>query len=529
MRLGSARLEPYEDGWRIVCSVDLQGVTADWWIAVETAAAASLDVSAAPFLSVATLLASRHGEDLYIEQPVSSRHVHNCRAAARIFAGWWGWHVPQFDAVEYREREPLQSGRTGLLFTRGVDSTSVLLQGLSGEGPQPDVLIFVDELERSFSRVTEARNLADIRTMAAMVELPVARVRTNLRQIAEQWIRWEDAHGAVLLGTALALGGHLSTIVIAPTNPIHVDAPFGSTPFLDPCWSTDRTAVVAADPLSTRSERMHRVAQRRDLLPLIKLCWQGDQRGNCGRCRKCLVAASALVAVNEAKAIPLMFDTSPTVDAIRRLPPTRSRTVLELIDTLDAAASANADPGFVISLRDAWREFVAKTQAAAAATNAPVKEDDADYMHQLCLSDPDHQRPITWCVVDDHLPQLSGLAWSLSSHWGPGLVSLSVGSPPMPPPDATSRMLRSATVRCWWSSGTALDEVRLRESLDHGCVPLQFMDPHEATALRATLPLDLAVIVRSVDEVPQGRPDETACESIWFAAIRAVVTQAVTA
>jgi hypothetical protein len=434
MRLGSARLEPYEDGWRIVCSVDLQGVTADWWIAVETAAAASLDVSAAPFLSVATLLASRHGEDLYIEQPVSSRHVHNCRAAARIFAGWWGWHVPQFDAVEYREREPLQSGRTGLLFTRGVDSTSVLLQGLSGEGPQPDVLIFVDELERSFSRVTEARNLADIRTMAAMVELPVARVRTNLRQIAEQWIRWEDAHGAVLLGTALALGGHLSTIVIAPTNPIHVDAPFG-----------------------TRSERMHRVAQRRDLLPLIKLCWQGDQRGNCGRCRKCLVAASALVAVNEAKAIPLMFDTSPTVDAIRRLPPTRSRTVLELIDTLDAAASANADPGFVISLRDAWREFVAKTQAAAAATNAPVKEDDADYMHQLCLSDPDHQRPITWCVVDDHLPQLSGLAWSLSSHWGPGLVSLSVGSPPMPPPDATSRLLRGHGTARHASAGSRRD------------------------------------------------------------------------
>ena len=94
LQLGLTRLERRGDEWFVVCPTSLLGEETDWWIAVETAFVGALDVSVAPFLSVATLLAARHGQDIEIAERVADVHVTDCRAAATILHEWWGWRVP---------------------------------------------------------------------------------------------------------------------------------------------------------------------------------------------------------------------------------------------------------------------------------------------------------------------------------------------------------------------------------------------------------------------------------------------------
>jgi hypothetical protein len=538
LQLGSTRLERRADEWFVVCPAELLGETTEWWISVETAFVGALDVSPAPFLSVATLLAARHGQDIEIVEPVAEVHVANCRAAAAILHEWWGWRIPQIRSVPttadqaatesvFDESRPDDS-LTGLLFTRGVDSTSVLLQGLEGDGPRADLLIFVDGIEPVYSPLTSAQNWRDIVAVADTLGLPVARLHTNLRTVAERWIRWEDAHGAVLIGTALALGRSLTSLLIAPTSPATGTAAFGSHPELDPLWSTAHTTVVAADPRGSRVDRLRRIVRRPEMLRTLKFCWASDQRGNCGRCRKCLMTASAFVAIGETTLIPVVFDAPLSVAAIRALPSNPSTLMAEVLAALRTSTPAPAERAFVDLLCDAWQDVMDRCAAAGNAnlTDAPSHGAIAIDAHALCLTDVDHVRANRWCLIDTYSEGHCRLAWKLSTNWGPGLVSLAVGEPLAPPPAVAQRMMQTAIARCWWSDGDRLDLDRALAALQAGCVPFQVMSPDRAHVVRCGLPASARGLVLGLDQIESGWPTDADLESHWYAAVRIALHQA---
>jgi hypothetical protein len=89
-------------------------------------------------------------------------------------------------------------------------------------------------------------------------------------------------------------------------------------------------------------------------------------------------------------------------------------------------------------------------------------------------------RPVAWCILDWASERTAALADMLAAKWGPGLCY----QPGVPwahperravlPKTAASRMLRAARTRVWWSASDLLDGERVMESLEHGCLPLQF-------------------------------------------------------
>jgi hypothetical protein len=90
------------------------------------------------------------------------------------------------------------------------------------------------------------------------------------------------------------------------------------------------------------------------------------------------------------------------------------------------------------------------------------------------------ERPVAWCVLDRASERTAALADLLAAKWGPGLCYQS-GVPwadgerrAVLPRTAASRMLRAARTRVWWSERDLLDGERVMESLEHGCLPLQF-------------------------------------------------------
>jgi hypothetical protein len=91
-----------------------------------------------------------------------------------------------------------------------------------------------------------------------------------------------------------------------------------------------------------------------------------------------------------------------------------------------------------------------------------------------------HERPVAWCLLDWASERTAALADRLVADWGPGLCyqpGAPWADPTRPavlPSSAASRILRAARTRVWWSESDAPDKERVMESLEHGCLPLQF-------------------------------------------------------
>ena len=90
------------------------------------------------------------------------------------------------------------------------------------------------------------------------------------------------------------------------------------------------------------------------------------------------------------------------------------------------------------------------------------------------------ERPASWCLVDWASERTAAFADLLVTAWGTGLCYQAgapwadPARPAVLPPAAVSRILRAATARVWWSENDAPEENRVIESLEHGCLPLQF-------------------------------------------------------
>jgi hypothetical protein len=91
-----------------------------------------------------------------------------------------------------------------------------------------------------------------------------------------------------------------------------------------------------------------------------------------------------------------------------------------------------------------------------------------------------HERPVAWCVLDWATEQTAGLTDLLVASWGPGLCyqpGLAWAEPSGPavlPKPAVSRILRAARTRVWSSDDDEPDREHVMESLEHGCLPLQY-------------------------------------------------------
>jgi hypothetical protein len=114
-----------------------------------------------------------------------------------------------------------------------------------------------------------------------------------------------------------------------------------------------------------------------------------------------------------------------------------------------------------------------RTERLSLASSA-----DNDDLARRLLRAPD--RPVAWCVLDWASEETAALTDLLVANWGPGLCY----HPGVPwadpsrvavlPKVAVTRILRSAKTRVWSSESEVPDREHVMESLEHGCLPLQF-------------------------------------------------------
>lgn len=299
----------------------------------------SADTSAA--VVAALVFALRHQPDLVVEGPVDAALAANLEEIQAAYLAWDLQATPV--SVAARSITPVRAARhrdlrRAAFFSRGVDSVFTAARDRAGARTL-DALVFVDGLEPRHDDEVGAAEIRLATETAAQLELPLVVVRTNVRDLFDPaGFDWEDAVGAGLASVAVALArpergrqhrGHrgFDEVVIPSGDSWETVEPCGTSPLLDPLFSTSRVRVVHDSIAHTRLGKIGwLVANRPDLLAGLKVCFKENRPDNCGTCGKCLLTMAALQvhgALDQATGFPDTVDP----DAIRgfRLPHLKAR------------------------------------------------------------------------------------------------------------------------------------------------------------------------------------------------------------
>ena len=251
---------------------------------------------ASPFLCASILLAMRMGEDVEVRGPVSPPLLERAPRIVQLYSRWDPrLFRSRISTAARLERVPRAAG-IGCFLSRGVDSmySAACPRALPGDLTH---VVYCDRLEPIHSAGVRAEEVRLAGQAAELLGLPLVVIETNLRELTDPIVRdWSDMAGAGLAFLGTSMPGGLGHIIIPSSDGPRTLGPCGTSPLLDPLFSTAQVEVEHDAP-ATRPEKVAWLARERsDLLPLLKVCFHEDRPDNCGRCSKCLLTVLSLEA-----------------------------------------------------------------------------------------------------------------------------------------------------------------------------------------------------------------------------------------
>jgi hypothetical protein len=122
--------------------------------------------------------------------------------------------------------------------------------------------------------------------------------------------------------------------LLASSVPIGEANLFGSHPTLDQLWSTERTAIVHDGADARRVDKVRLLADHREALSNLKVCFAADTARNCGRCDKCLITMMELHIAGVLEECPAFERPLDPRATVRIRHPALRRSVVEAFDAL---------------------------------------------------------------------------------------------------------------------------------------------------------------------------------------------------
>jgi len=267
------------------------------WIDVPAALAGQASRTGSPWLAALLPLGMVLHEDIELDQPVDENLLAHAEQLMDIWSGWY----PDLKPIGIRAqiaRPPAETSSrvTGVFFSGGVDSFYSVLYDRAEQGGTIDELIFIDGADIALdNRPAFGRVMESIERVAQAWRLPVVTMATNLR---ETRFRETDlnylSNGSLLAAVGLALEPRYHKILISSAWPQGVDRQLGSHPDTDPLFSTGSTTFVHYGDWADRIAKTEYVSHNTLALENLRVCWESDDAGNCGRCLKCFRTMAVL-------------------------------------------------------------------------------------------------------------------------------------------------------------------------------------------------------------------------------------------
>jgi hypothetical protein len=274
------------------------------------------DADASMFLAATLLPAMAWGQDLHIDGRVSPLLLSRVDRIARMYELMDpSLRPPQVTAAQVVA--PPRGGRgVAAMFSRGVDSTYTAAVDRTEPGPL-EGLVYCRTLEPAHSDAVATEELALARQVSDRIGLPLHVIWTDLRTFSDPMFGWSSMHGSGLGAMAMLLGTAFDHVVIATAYDVASLGPCGSHPSIDRLWGNEAVSVYHDDLDRSRQGKLDwLVANRPDLLALLKVCYSDDRPDNCGRCHKCLLTMTGLRAAGGLH-LAGSFPSEVDLDAVR--------------------------------------------------------------------------------------------------------------------------------------------------------------------------------------------------------------------
>jgi len=238
-----------------------------------------------PALPVVLFPAMREGRDILLKGAVSENLLSNSETIQNIFHMWYKKYTVVGISADAIHRDGQQKRGVACFFTAGLDSSYTLVKNFD----EITHLIYVDgfyDSRKGNEKITEA-HLDHLRQVSRKIGKPLIEIKTNLRDFMDDYGIWGDHnHGAGLASVGLLLSKYFHKIYIASSHTYDVPLPWGSTPLMDPYWSTESVQFVHHGAEATRVKKTMEVAKNDIVLNSLRVCFGAVP--NCGRCEKCV-------------------------------------------------------------------------------------------------------------------------------------------------------------------------------------------------------------------------------------------------
>jgi colanic acid/amylovoran biosynthesis protein len=321
---------------------------------------------ASPFLCATLLLAMRVGEDLDLRGPVAAPLLARASRIVELYAQW----DPRLHRTRVRAERTLRiagsAAGIGCFFSRGVDSTysAATPRGLPGAVTH---LVHCDRLEPLHSPSMRAEEIRLAGEAAHRLGLPLVVIDTNLRELSDPIVQdWADMAGAGLSFLATSMAGVLGHVLIPSSDGENSLLPSGSSPLLDPLFSSAEVRVEHDSPKTRPAKVAWLARERPDLLRYIKVCYHENRPDNCGRCSKCVLTMLSLEAtglLGEATGFPHEID--PDVIAAVRIRGLQAEEEFREVEQALRAREGNAELAALVA------EALERGAALPAETELP--------------------------------------------------------------------------------------------------------------------------------------------------------------
>jgi len=194
-----------------------------------------------------------------------------------------------------------------LFFSGGLDSFYALtrLTGQRREENNLTHLVFVHGFDISLNdRLLFHRTQTAIETIASSYGKKLVVLRTNVRELTDRYVGWNNCFGGAMASVALCLGGFFRHVYVASdAGPNEKILYSGSLPYVDgmippdlgELWSTGTTSLINYCYGISRIEKARAIANNSLAQKYLRVCWENRNGAyNCGRCSKCVRTMLAL-------------------------------------------------------------------------------------------------------------------------------------------------------------------------------------------------------------------------------------------
>ena len=295
-----------------------------FWIEAPESVADDLRPAVDPWLAILAPLA------VALKEPLRADHadpelIEGIESLMQVWTGWYPDVEPvAVSALPCPARSP-ETPLTGAFFSGGVDSFFTVL---SRNEPELAHLLPIDELLLVHgldipleNRPGFERHRLRMEDAASGMGKPLVSLATNVRETTWKRADWERmAHGCLLAGIGLALGGRYGRVLIPSSisyrRPLRS---WGSHPLTDPLLSTSATRIQDDGARYRRIDKTGVVGRSETAQAHLHVCWRGGSDDNCGRCAKCLRTLAMLELHGTREAVRSFPDGSFTLEALRRM------------------------------------------------------------------------------------------------------------------------------------------------------------------------------------------------------------------